>query len=185
MKPNGGLQMVHNLRKLNAVMIRDTGQPPLIHLYVEQCGRCGIYTGLDIFVGYDHVALDVDSQDPTTFDTPIGTLHLAHIPQGWTGSMPIFHGHMAFLLQDEMEAAPNFVDDVPGLGPKTRYELEGGGYEVLEDNPGIRRFVWEHLVDVNQVLHRLKHAGATASAKKLLIGVPELKITGTTCTYEG
>ncbi|KAJ3737842.1 hypothetical protein DFJ43DRAFT_974163, partial [Lentinula guzmanii] len=51
--------------------------------------------------------------------------------------------------------------------------------------PGIRRFIWEHLVDVNRVLHRLKHAGATASAKKLHIGVPELKITGTVCTYEG
>lgn len=44
---------------------------------------------------------------------------------------------MAFLLQDEMEVAPNFVDDVPVLGPKTHYELEGGRFEVLEDNPGI------------------------------------------------
>ncbi|KIJ43125.1 hypothetical protein M422DRAFT_87911, partial [Sphaerobolus stellatus SS14] len=51
--------------------------------------------------------------------------------------------------------------------------------------PGIRRFVWEHLLDVNRVLHRFKHAGATFSAKKLWIGMQEVNIVGHTCNYEG
>ncbi|KAJ3884969.1 hypothetical protein GG344DRAFT_15840, partial [Lentinula edodes] len=51
--------------------------------------------------------------------------------------------------------------------------------------PGIRRFVWEHATDLNRILHRLKHAGVTVSAKELKVAVPELKIVGTVCTYGG
>ncbi|GAW05691.1 DNA RNA polymerase [Lentinula edodes] len=184
-KSDGGLCIVHNLKKLNAITVCDSGQPPIIHLFIEQCGRRGIYSGIDVIAGFDHGTLHEDSQDPTTFDTPIGTFRLARIPQGWTGSVPVFHGHVAFLLQDETEVSPNFIDDLPVLGPKTRYEKQGGDYEVLVENSGIHRFVWEHALDLNRILHRLKHAGVTVSAKKLKVAVPELKIVGTVCTYEG
>lgn len=30
---------------------------------------------------------------------------------------------------------------------------DGVYYEVMKDNRGIRRFIWEHLNDVNRVLH--------------------------------
>lgn len=75
------------------------------------------------------------------------------LPQGWTGSLQIFHNDITFILQDEIEIAPNFSDDVSVLGPKTRYKMEDGGYEVIRNNEGIRRFVWKHLNDVNRVLH--------------------------------
>jgi hypothetical protein len=39
--------------------------------------------------------------------------------------------------------------------------------------------------DVNRVLHRLTHAGATVSAKKLFLCLPEVKIVGQLSTYEG
>jgi len=45
--------------------------------------------------------------------------------------------------------------------------------------------VWEHLVDVNRVLHWLKHVGATVSAKKLFLCKPELVVVGQLLTYEG
>jgi hypothetical protein len=56
---------------------------------------------------------------------------------------------------------------------------------VLTENPGIRRFVWEHCLDVNRVFHRLKHAGATVSAKKLFLCVPEVIVVGQQCMYKG
>ena len=56
---------------------------------------------------------------------------------------------------------------------------------MLEENPGIRRFIWEHLNNVHRVLHRLTHAGATVSAKKLFLCLPEVKIVGQLSTYEG
>ncbi|KAJ3911327.1 hypothetical protein F5877DRAFT_21094, partial [Lentinula edodes] len=43
----------------------------------------------------------------------------------------------------------------------------------------------EHALDLNRILHQLKHAGVTVSAKKLKVAVPELKIVGMVCTYEG
>lgn len=184
-KKDGNIQIVHNLTPLNAVTIRDSQERPLVYLYAEQCSGRGIYSGLDLFVGYDHRTLDVGSRDYTTFDTPLGTVRLAVLPQGWTGSVGIFHNDVAFLLQHETERAPNFLDDITLLGPKTRYEKPDGTYETIPENSSICCFVWEHAVDLNRVLHRLAHAGATVSAKKLQFCQPEIAVVGRLCTYEG
>ena len=184
-KKDGRVRIVHNLGPLNEVTVKDAAQPPLIDQYTEQCSARSIYTALDLFVGYDHRTTHPDSRDVTTFDTPLGTHRLTVLPQGWTGSLSIFYNDVAFILQDETEIAPNFSDDITVLGPKTRYEKEGGGYEVLRENPGVRRFVWEHLSDVNRILHCLKHAGATIAAKKLFLGKPEIIVVGQRATYEG
>ena len=52
--------------------------------------------------------------------------------------MSIFQEHVTFILQDEIDIAPPFLDDIPILGPKTRYELKDGSYETIPENPGIR-----------------------------------------------
>ena len=105
------------------------------------------------------------------------------LPQGWIGSVGIFHNDVAFIIQHEMERAPNFLDDITLLGPKTRYEQEDGTYEVHSENPNIRRFVWEHVVDLNRILHQLVHAGATVLAKKLQLCQLEIIVVGRKCTY--
>ncbi|KZS86267.1 hypothetical protein SISNIDRAFT_387055, partial [Sistotremastrum niveocremeum HHB9708] len=51
--------------------------------------------------------------------------------------------------------------------------------------PGIRRFIWEHALNVNRILHRLKCAGATVTTKKLLLCRPTGEIVGQLCSYEG
>jgi hypothetical protein len=140
---------------------------------------------MDLFVGFDHRPLAEESRDLTTFQTPFGTFRLTVLPQGWTDSRAVFQNDVAFILQHEIDIAPNFQDDVNVLGPHTRYELADGTYETLPDNPHIRRFVWEHCQDVNRVLHRLKHAGATVSAKKLYLCAPEVTVVGQRCTYQG
>jgi len=80
---------------------------------------------------------------------------------------------------------PNFLDDITLLEPKTQYEGKDGTYEVLSANPGIYRFVWEHAVNLNRILHRLVHAGATVSAKKLQLCQPEIIVVGRKCMYKG
>ncbi|KIY60737.1 hypothetical protein CYLTODRAFT_328259, partial [Cylindrobasidium torrendii FP15055 ss-10] len=65
------------------------------------------------------------------------------------------------------------------------YLLPDGSYERHPDNPGIRRFVWEHLCNAHRILHRLKRAGATVSAVKLRIAVPSAVILGQDCSFEG
>ena len=140
---------------------------------------------MDPFVGFDHRALAEESRDLTTFQTPFGTLHLMSLPMGWTDSPTIFQNDVAFILQAEIDIAPNFQDDINALGPRTRYEQPDGTYETIPYNPGIQCFVWEHCIDVNRVLHHLKHAGVTVLAKKLFICQPEVIVVGQTCNYNG
>ena len=108
---------------------------------------------MDLFVGYDHHTLAENSCNLTTFQTPLGTLRLTVLLQGWTNSPVVFQNDVAFILQHEIEIAPNFQDDINVLGPCTRYERSNGTYETIPGNSSIRRFVWEHCNDVNCVLH--------------------------------
>jgi hypothetical protein len=63
----GALQIVHNLQPLNAVMIKDSGCPPVLELCAESFGGCVIYAMFDLHIGFDHQALDVESRDFTMF----------------------------------------------------------------------------------------------------------------------
>ena len=81
----------------------------------------------DLYVGYDHAPIAPESHDLTTFQMPLGPHRLTVLPMGWSNSVSIFQGHVTFILQDELDTAPPFLDDVPILGPKTWYELPRGG----------------------------------------------------------
>ena len=185
-KKNSTLRLVHNLQPLNAVTIRNSGLPPIPDQIVKSMAGHSCYTVLDLFVGYDHRVLDVSSRDLTTVQSPVGAVRLTCLPQGWCGSVAIFHGDVAFILESEIpDPAQPFVDDTGIKGPLTRYEKEDGGYETILTNPQIRHFIWEHLLDVHRILHRFLCAGATISAKKIAIAVPEVVILGHKCNYEG
>ena len=136
----------------------------------------------DLYVGYDERMLAVSSRDYTTFQT-FGALRLVTLPMGWTNSVLIFHDDVTFVLKEEIpHVTVPYIDDVPIKGPKTRYELEGGGYETIPANPGIRRFVWEHLENVNRVLQRMKHVGGTFSGYKSVLCAEEITVVGHRCT---
>ncbi|KNZ76602.1 hypothetical protein J132_09346 [Termitomyces sp. J132] len=80
---------------------------------------------------------------------------------GWTNSVPIFHDDITFILKDEIPHATwPYIDDVPIQGPPHR------------------RFVWEHLQNVNRVLQRIKYAGGTFSGKKSVVCADEIVVVG-------
>jgi len=54
--------------------------PPIMEFYAENLGGRGSYTGLDLFVAFDHWSLAVQSWDLTTFQMPLGLLHLTTLP---------------------------------------------------------------------------------------------------------
>jgi hypothetical protein len=177
-KKNSSVRIVHDLQPLNAVTIKDAATLPYVELFTEQSAGRSIYTMMDLFVCFDHHTLSDESHDLMTFQTPLGTFRLTVLPQGWMDSPTVFHNNMAFILQHEIDIAPNFQDDINILGPRTRYETSNNGYETIPNNLGTRRFVWEHCLDVDRVLHHLKHAGATISAKKLYLCVLEVIVVG-------
>ncbi len=140
----------------------------------------------DLFVGYDERLLAESSRDLTTFQTPYGAMRLVTLPMGWTNSVPIFHDDVNYILREEVpEFTMPYIDDVPVRGPVTRYQAEDGTYETLPDNPGIRRFVWEHMQNVNRILQRMKYSGGTFSGFKSVLCAAEITVVGHLCSFEG
>jgi hypothetical protein len=181
-----GIRVVWNLIPLNKVTIRDAGLPPIVDEIVEGFAGRHIYTYADIMEGYNERELAEESRDYTTIQTPLGTFRLTVLPQGATNSVTIFHGDITFIFHDEIpEKALPFIDDVGVKGPATDYPLPDGTQERIPENAGIRRFVFEHLVDLNRIIHRLKHAGGTFSAKKFGLCVPQIPILGEICNKDG
>ncbi|KZT22533.1 hypothetical protein NEOLEDRAFT_1022781, partial [Neolentinus lepideus HHB14362 ss-1] len=84
-----------------------------------------------------------------------------------------------------------YIDDVPVHGPATRYELPDGTHEKIPENPGIRRFIWEHFQNLNRIIQRMRYCGGdtpyvgTFSGLKLILCGPEVTVIGHKCTYEG
>lgn len=185
-KDGESLRIVHDLQPLNAVVIQDSSVPPITEDLAEGYGARACYAGLDLFVAFDQRPLDSRSRDLTTFQSPLGALRLTCIPMGYTNSVQIMQGDVTFILQAEIpHITQPFIDDVAVKGPTTRYENSDGTFELHAGNPGIRRFVWEHLNNVHRIIHRMGHHGGTFSGKKLEMCVPEVIIVGHRCTYKG
>lgn len=185
-KDGTSLRIVHDLQPMNKVTIRDASLPPNMDQMAEDFAGRGCYGMLDLFVAFDQRALDIGSRDMTTFQTPLGTYRLTSLPMGFTNSAQIMHGDVVHVLQDEIpEYAVPYIDDVPVKGPPTRYELSDGSHERLPDNPGIRRFVWEHLQVMHRILWRMGRYGGTFSGKKTFLCVPVIELVGHICSYEG
>jgi hypothetical protein len=185
-KDGKSLRLVHSLEPLNEVTIAHSGVPPATETLAAQfAGRaCG---GMfDLYVGYDERTLAESSRDLTTFQTPFGALRLVTLPMGWTNSVPIFHDDVTCILQAEIpEVTVPYIDDVPIKGPKTRYMLPDGSCEMIPENPGIRRFVWEHFQNINRVVQRMKYCGGTFSGYKSTLCAEEITVVGHRCTMDG
>jgi hypothetical protein len=186
LKKNGKLRIVHDLQPLNKISIRDAGLPPILDDFIEPFAGRQCYMVFDLFWGFDARKVDPHSRDFTAFLTPLGLLRLTSLPMGYTNAPAEFQKCMSFILQEEIPDVANiFIDDLPIRGPATQYLNEEGIPEVLAENTGIRRFIWEHAKDVHRVMHRVKCAGGTFAAAKSQICKPEVVILGQKCTPEG
>jgi len=185
-KDGKSLRLVHDLQPLNAVTIRDSALIPMVEQYAESFGGRACYAMFDLFVGFDQRALATKSRDLTTFQTPLGTFRMTSIPMGYTNSVQIQQGDITFILQEEIpHITVPFIDDIPVKGPPSRYQDSQGIYETIPDNPRIRKFIWDHLQNVNRIIQRIQHAGGTFSGHKSFLCVESTIIVGHRCTMEG
>jgi hypothetical protein len=185
-KKDGKLRIVHDLQKLNSYTIRDSAVPPIIEEFVESYAGRSVYSVLDMYWGFHARMLDVNSRDMTAFQTPLGSFRLTSLPMGYVNAPAEFQASMMFILQDEVpDVAGVFIDDIPIKGPPTKYLTPEGTEEVLPENPGIRKYIWEHLNDVHRILHRIKEAGGTVSGKKLQLCQSVVEIVGHQCSAKG
>ncbi|KAJ3510089.1 hypothetical protein NLJ89_g4871 [Agrocybe chaxingu] len=185
-KDGTSLRIVQSLEPLNAVTIAHSGVPPFTEQLAEEFAARSCGGMLDLYVGYDERALAESSRDLTTFQTPFGALRLTTLPMGWTNSVPIFHDDVTHILRPEIpHVTIPYIDDVPVKGPPTRYIQPDSSFEVIPENPGIRRFVWEHFQNLNRIVQRMKYCGGTFSGLKSILCAPEITVLGHRCTYQG
>ena len=185
-KKNGKLRIVHDLQPLNRITIRDAGMLPIVDDFVDSFAGRQCYTVFDLFWGFDARKIHPKSRELTAFMTPLGLLQLTSLPTGFTNAPAEFQKCMSIILQEEIPNTANiFIDDLPIKGPESQYSDSEGKPETLKENPGIRRYIWEHAQDVHRIMHKIKMAGITFAASKTQICRPEVIIIGQTCNTKG
>jgi hypothetical protein len=105
---------------------------------------------------------------------------------GYTNLVPEFQNCMNLILRDKIPSkAGVFIDDVGIKGSLALPGTDGWKTEVISQNKGIHKFVWEHAQDVHCMLHCIACAGGTFSGKKVQLAQPQVLITGQLCTTDG
>jgi len=180
-KQDGKLRIVHDLQRLNKITIKDAGLPPSPEELIESFTGRACYGLGDIMGGYDERELAPESRPLTTFETPLGRFQLTRLPQGATNSVAVYQAQMMWILQEELpQNVGIFIDDGGIKGPESDYNGE-----TLQDNPGIRKFIWDYAITLERILFRIEEAGLTISGKKFACCVPALDLVGHVVCKEG
>ncbi len=141
--------------ELNRVTVRDANLSPSSDKFSEEFAGCFISSLIDFFSGYDQVELDKEFRDLTAFMTPLYLKRMTTLPQGATNSIAQFVRIVLKILAPHLrDRAKPFLDDVGIKGPKSKYNNE-------EVAPGIKRYVLEHIQNLDKVLADLEQAGVT------------------------
>jgi hypothetical protein len=177
-KKPGEYRLINSATHLNAVTRRDANLPPSVDEFANEFAGCHIASLVDLYSGYDQMLLHPKSRDLTAFFTPLGLLRCTTLPQGATNSVAQFVRIMNLILEDiNPEVAMPFLDDVGVKGPYTNYDDN----EAL---PGIRRYVLEHIQNLDKTLERIERAGASIGAKSQFCK-DGLNVVGFVCNSKG
>jgi len=179
LKKDGGLRFINSSEKYNAITIRDAGIPPNADEFADDIAMCKMLSLLDFFSGYDQVPLAKESRDLTTIMTPLGLLRMCTLPQGATNSVAQFTRIITRILFDLIPSVCRpFMDDITVKGPKTDY----GGEEIC---PGMRRYVVEHLINLDKTLVNIELSGCTIAGKKSRFCTATTAVVGYLCGTNG
>jgi hypothetical protein len=177
-KDKGDFRLINAAMHINRVTRRDSNLPPEVDEFSERFAGMQVVTLADWFSGYDQVELKEECRDLTGFMTPIGLLRMTTLPQGATNSVGQFVRIANKILEEVSDVAGAFVDDIGVEGPKTDYNGE-------ETEPGIRRYILEHIQNIDRTLCEIERAGATVSGAKTQWCQPGVRIVGFVCDKEG
>ncbi|GBG84002.1 hypothetical protein CBR_g37876 [Chara braunii] len=100
------------------------------------------------------------------------------LAKGWTNAVAMVQRHMIRAMQTvSPHITQPYIDDLAIKGPKEKEENE-----VM---PGVRRFVWKHVQDIDQVLGLLEEHNLTASSPKSKHCMKETTILSFVCNEKG
>ncbi|GBG65169.1 hypothetical protein CBR_g49965 [Chara braunii] len=172
------LRWVQDLQRLNTVTVRDGGGLPNADALSESCVGRPIILLIDLYSGYDQFLVYLSDRSVTAMRTPRGLIYMNMAPQGWTNPMAMVQRHMIRAMKTvSLHITQPYIDDLAVKGPK-----EKESDEVL---PGVRRFVWKHIQDLDKVLSLLEEHNLTASGAKSKHCIRKATILGFVCTESG
>jgi hypothetical protein len=175
-KKNGKLRFIQDMQPPNGVTIKNAGTGPVVDEFAEEFAGRAVYSIGDLYSGYDQFQLAEASRDITTMRTPLGLMRMCTLPMGATNSVAHMQSAMNRILQQFIpEKTRPFLDDIPikGCALADRDETLTTG--------GIRKFIWDHIQDVEAILQRLIEAGVTLSGEKSAFGLQEIVVVGHLC----
>jgi len=185
-KKDKGYRLINTAQRLNAVTIKDASLPPSAEEYSEDFAGFSVLSLLDLFSGYDQMALADICRDLTAFQTPLVLLRMTTLPQGYTNGVQVFDRVMKKILKDQISAKRGkpFIDDV-GVKPPTRSLFLDSSGKPIEIAPGIRRYILEAIVSIDKVMADIERAGGTISEAKSEFLREQLKIVVYVCGMDG
>ena len=179
-KKNGKLRFIQDMQPPNGVTIKNAGIGPVVDEFAEEFAGRAIYSIGDLYSGYDQFQLAEGSRDITTMRTPLGLMRMCTLPMGATNSVAHMQSAMNRILQRFIpEKTRPFLDDIPIKGCTTSNKDE----TLMQG--GIRKFVYDHIQDVEAILQRLTEAGVTLSGEKSAFGLQEIVVVGHLCGAYG
>ena len=176
----GKYRLVNACTIMNSFTIRDANMPPAPDEFAESFAGDAIASVVDMFSGYDQMTLAEKCRDMTAIQTPLGLLRMATIPQGATNSVAQFQRGVHSILKEQIKTKKGrpFLDDFGVHGPKTKYDNE----MVM---PGIRRYVLEHIQNLDNVLADVERSGGTIHGGKSQFCMDGVKLLGYLCDFNG
>lgn len=94
LKKNGKLHICLDPKDLNRAVQREHYPLPTIEDIATRLHGAKVFTKLDVWNGFWHVALDEDSSFLTTFHTPFGRYHWRRLPFGISSAPEVFQRKM-------------------------------------------------------------------------------------------
>jgi hypothetical protein len=166
------MRLISNAQHVNAVTIQDANVPPNANNFSKKYAGCKIVSIMDFFSRYDHITLHPDSRDMFAFQTPIGLVQHCTMVQGATNSPGAFLRVVMKVLARHLPLRANaFINNVVCGGSRDSYNDELA-------MPSIRRYVLEHILNLNNILYDIKLAGGTIKAPKSKWGMRRMAIVG-------
>lgn len=178
-KKSGGLRMIVDCQTVNGNTIRDANPPPNPDEFSERFAGKRMLSLVDLFSGYDQLPLAEESRDITSFYSPIGLVRMTRVPQGGTNSVAQFQRVMRHILAEHFpKDCDVYIDDIVVDGAPA-----GEGDEEIE--PGLRRFVVEHIQRLDRILTDIELSGTTIAGGKSAFCKDSALMVGYECSEEG
>ena len=111
-KPNRGIRLCIDYRKLNKISTPDVFPMPLIEDLIDHLSQSKVISVLDLAKGYYQVPAHPNSLDKTAFVTPLGKYSFLVMPFGLCGAPAVFQHLMNTVLDGLVKFSSCYIDDI-------------------------------------------------------------------------